>query len=112
MVMPSLNPRRRRSLQSCVVRQTQGCVPVRMMDGGHHPAPRESCASCDVSADRNFIVITYSTSFLILGFLKLNVEPHLMRDVDETEICNDRNISPVKFAFCHRVHAEMNAMLD
>jgi len=30
-----------------------------MMDGGHHPAAREFCASRDVSVDRNFIVITY-----------------------------------------------------
>lgn len=38
-----------------------GLVPVRMMDGGHHPAPREFCASCDVSVDRNFIVICLSS---------------------------------------------------
>jgi hypothetical protein len=83
-----------------------------MMDGGHHPAPREFCASCDVSVDRNFIVITYFASVLRLGFLNLQVETRLMRNVDETEICNDRRISPLKFAFCLRVHAETNAMLD
>jgi hypothetical protein len=78
-----------------------------MMDGGQHPAPREFCASCDVSVDRNFIVIAYSASFL-----NLNVATRLMRNVDETEICNDRKISPVRFAFCLRVRAETNAMLD
>jgi hypothetical protein len=70
-----------------------------MMDGGHHPAPLEFCASCDVSVDRNFIVITYFASVLRLGFLNLQVETRLMRNVDETEICNDHRISPLKFPF-------------
>jgi len=84
------------------------------MDGGHHPAPREFCASCDVSVDRNFIVITFCASVLRLGFLDLNVETRVMRNVDETEIrvCNDHKISPFMFAFCLRVHGETNAILD